>query len=136
MSNPVVGPAIPIPPPHGAQASAAAPSRGASFGELVAQRRASASASSGPPPGARVHGASIAPGTLGALGGQLLARVARGEHYVESLVRQSLSGRAFSNAELLAMQAQVYRCTQELDLVSRLVDRGTSTVRTVLTQNG
>ncbi len=55
---------------------------------------------------------------------------------MESVVRQGLSGRAFTPNDLLAMQAQVYRYTQELELVSKLVDRGTNTVKTVLQQGG
>jgi hypothetical protein len=52
------------------------------------------------------------------------------------VVRQGLAGRAYTPADLLAMQAQVYRYTQELELVSKLVERGTSTVKTILQQNG
>ncbi len=69
-------------------------------------------------------------------GRQLLSRVARGERYVENVIRQALSGRAFTPADLLALQAQVYRYTQELELVSKLVDRAGSSLRTILQQGG
>jgi hypothetical protein len=105
------------------------------FGDLVARHRssqpASASAAALPMAPAAPH-----PSVLGDVGRQLLARVARGERSVEAMVHQGLSGRAFTPADLLAMQAQVYRYAQELELVSKLVDRATSTVKTVLQQNG
>lgn len=156
MSNPRIGTAVPIRAPSAPGASAregAPPTGGSRFGELVtAARNGSPAAPTLPPPagGAAtahpVDGASAAPAPAPAhppaapglteLGRSLLARVARGERYVESVVRQGLHGRAFTNDELLVMQAQVYRYTQELELVSKFVERATSTVKTVLQQNG
>ena len=69
-------------------------------------------------------------------GRELVERVARGERSVERIVRQALSGRDFTPADLLALQAQMYRYTQEIELVSKVVDRGTSGLRTLLQQNG
>jgi hypothetical protein len=134
MTIRVSGPAVPIPPPRVPTASATAAPR---FGELVAQARAPRTA---PPPPSTPTGNASTPvtgaGALTEAGRQLLARVARGERYVENVVRQAVGGRAFTPADLLAMQAQVYRYTQELELVSKLVERGTSTVKTVLQQGG
>jgi hypothetical protein len=150
MGNPRVGPAVSIPTPP-VTPLPSTPASGSRFGELVAQLRtggaASPAASAVRPPGgsapltpAATPGTRIEPGAaqpLTELGRQLLARVARGERYMENVVRQGLSGgKTYTNEELLALQAQVYRYTQELELVSKLVDRGTSTVKTVLQQNG
>ncbi len=126
------GPAVPRTPP------ATQGSGSTRFGDLVATARAVAPAPRPAPPqiGTSTSGAPPRPFALGDIGRQLLARVGRGERAVESMVRQGLSGRAFTPADLLAMQAQVYRYGQEIELVSKLVERGTSTVKTLLQQNG
>jgi hypothetical protein len=67
---------------------------------------------------------------------RLLARVSQGERYIESVVHRAMHGAALSPADLLAMQARVYRYAQDLDLVSKLADRATSGIRTILQQNG
>lgn len=147
MTLRVTGPSVPIP---SLPSLTGTHSRGGSrFGELVAQMRAprsvpcsqpssqSLSVSSHPALGTRASSqVSPEPGALTEAGRQLLARVARGERYVENIVQQAVSGRAFTPADLLAIQAQVYRYTQELELVSKVVERGTSTVKTILQQNG
>jgi hypothetical protein len=51
---------------------------------------------------------------------------------VDRAVRAARAGRAFRPEELLALQAGVYRHSQELDLASKLVDKGTSSVRQLL----
>lgn len=139
-----VGPATPAPAPAPIRSPGGERS---SFGETLARVRAASSLPSSPSsPSSPLSASAVplahAPGQvalespLTAAGRQLLARVAHGERYVESVVRQALHGRAFTPADLLAMQAEVYRYTQELELVSKLVDRGTSTVRTIMQQNG
>lgn len=62
----------------------------------------------------------------------LLRRVAAGERYMDSVVRQGLNGRAFTNEELLAVQARIYRYTQETELVAKVVDKGTGALKTIL----
>lgn len=49
-----------------------------------------------------------------------------------SVVQRSPSAPALGTAELLAMQANIYRYTHELELAGRLVDRATQTVKTTL----
>src|SRR3712207_7385062 len=48
---------------------------------------------------------------------------------LEEIINLSMSGRNFSTSELLALQAGVYRFTQELELTSKVVEKGTSTTK-------
>jgi hypothetical protein len=56
----------------------------------------------------------------------------RGQRFVDRVVRQALAGRDFSPDELIAIQAGVYRYTQELELFSRLVEKVVSGMRETL----
>jgi hypothetical protein len=54
----------------------------------------------------------------------------------ESLMKSALSGRELGASGLLALQAGVYRYTESVDLAAKLVDRGSSSVKTVLQGQG
>jgi hypothetical protein len=58
--------------------------------------------------------------------------VQRGESLVRSAVGAARAGAAVGPAELIALQAGVYRYGEAVDLASRLVDRATTAVKTVL----
>lgn len=58
--------------------------------------------------------------------------ITRGQRMVDSVVRAARNGRVFSQEELLAIQAGVYRYTQELELASKLVDKASTAVKTTL----
>ena len=58
--------------------------------------------------------------------------ITRGGHLVDSVIRAARRGKTFSNEELLAVQAGVYRYTQELELASKLIDKASGAVRTTL----
>ncbi len=58
--------------------------------------------------------------------------IEHGRAFVDRAIRVARSGRTFSNEELIAVQAGVYRYTQELEIASKLVDKATSSVRTTL----
>jgi hypothetical protein len=60
-----------------------------------------------------------------------LARVERSERFVDRAVDRVSRGGDLSAAELLALQAQVYRASQQAELLSRAVDRVSETVREV-----
>jgi hypothetical protein len=65
----------------------------------------------------------------------LLAGLGREVHQGESLVRSAMgagAAGALDPADLLALQAGVYRYGQAVDLASRLVDRATTAVKTVI----
>jgi hypothetical protein len=142
MSIRVTNTPVSLPPPRPLSPDATPSSR---FGERLALLRETRTATPPTPSAAPTPTPAPAPRSIPAptplaplteAGRQLLSRVARGERYVENVVRQAVGGRAFTPADLLVMQAQVYRYTQELELVSKLVERGTGTVKTILQQNG
>lgn len=58
----------------------------------------------------------------------------RGEALVERAVRGA--GREISPAELIALQAGIYRYTEVVDLTSKLIDRAAQSVKTVTQSNG
>jgi hypothetical protein len=84
---------------------------------LQATRRASGDRDAGPLEGA-LRGA--------------VASIARGERLVEGVVQAARRGATFSNEQLIAIQAGVYRYTQELELAGKLVDKATGAVRQTL----
>jgi hypothetical protein len=67
---------------------------------------------------------------------QLLQSLGREIHRGESLTRSALGAaggaRAIGPGELIALQAGIYRYGEAVDLASRLIDRATSAVKTVL----
>ncbi|MCA9582117.1 MAG: hypothetical protein KC416_10020 [Myxococcales bacterium] len=77
-----------------------------------------------------------APPFVESLGDALRAssqRLNEGEVLMDRALRR---GRTLDHTELLALQAGIYRYSQELDLVSRLVDRGTQALRQTLQSQG
>ena len=53
----------------------------------------------------------------------LLERVVTSENRVDALLQAAAQGKTFSPAELLAMQASVFRYSQTVEIVSRVADR-------------
>jgi hypothetical protein len=51
---------------------------------------------------------------------------------LEKLIQASASGKQFSNAELLSLQASMYKYTLELDLTSKVVEKATSGIKDVV----
>jgi hypothetical protein len=51
---------------------------------------------------------------------------------VTAAIGTARGGREISPGELIALQAGVYRYGEAVDLASRLIDRATSSVKTVL----
>lgn len=60
---------------------------------------------------------------------RIMEDVMQGQNKLEEIINLSMSGRNFSTPELLALQAGVYRFTQELELTSKVVEKGTSTIK-------
>jgi len=57
---------------------------------------------------------------------------ARGEDATRAAIRASSAGRDLGAAELLALQSDVYRYSETIDLAAKLVDRAASAAKTVL----
>ena len=55
-----------------------------------------------------------------------------GENMTETAIRGAGGHGAMSPARLIALQAGIYRYSEAVDLVTKLVDRGTQAVRTTL----
>jgi hypothetical protein len=58
--------------------------------------------------------------------------VQQGESVVRDAIAAARSGRGFAPAELIALQAGVYRYSEAVDLAAKLVDRATSGLKTVV----
>jgi hypothetical protein len=63
---------------------------------------------------------------------QVLDRVSQAQNRMEEVLKLAESGKAFSPAELLSLQAHVYRASQELDLAGKVVEKATGGVKQVL----
>jgi hypothetical protein len=56
----------------------------------------------------------------------------KGQLNLEKLINSGMSGKNFSNSELLSLQASMYKYTQELDLTSKVVEKATSGLKDVV----
>ncbi|MBZ4410213.1 ATP-dependent helicase HrpB [Myxococcus faecalis] len=63
---------------------------------------------------------------------QVVERVGQAQKRLDHILGLAESGRDFSSAELLSLQAQVYRASQELDLAGKVVEKATGGVKQVL----
>jgi len=86
--------------------------------------------SSAAPDAARARGDPPAPfaRVLEAIGRE----ATRGEAAAREAIRATSAGRDLSAAELLALQSDVYRYSETIDLTAKLVDRATNAVKTVV----
>jgi len=60
---------------------------------------------------------------------KLLEGLVHGQDKMTKIMHMALSGRQFSPPELIAMQAGVYRFSQELELTSKVVEKATSGIK-------
>lgn len=60
---------------------------------------------------------------------RILQDVMQGQNKLSEIVNLALSGRNFTTPEMLALQAGVYRFSQELELTSKIVEKGTATIK-------
>jgi len=80
-------------------------------------------------PGCRVD--SAAPGRS-PQPNQVLDQVTAAQQRLEQVLKLAQSGKSFTPAELIALQANVYRASQELDLAGKVVEKATSGVKQIL----
>ncbi len=62
----------------------------------------------------------------------VIGELERGQVNMEKLIQAGASGKEFSNAELLSLQAGMYKYTQELDLTSKVVEKATTGLKDTL----
>lgn len=63
---------------------------------------------------------------------ELFGDIERGGGFMDNLMGAATSGKEFSNSELLALQAGMYKYTQELDLTSKVVEKATTGLKDTL----
>jgi hypothetical protein len=59
----------------------------------------------------------------------VLNQVVDGQNKLDEIIKMATSGKVYGNQELLAVQAAVYKFSQELDLTSKVVEKATSGVK-------
>jgi len=59
-------------------------------------------------------------------------QMARGQRHIDAAVRRARRGGGLPPEELLALQAGVYRNTQQLELASKLVEKATGAIKQTL----
>ena len=63
---------------------------------------------------------------------RIVTDIMSGQKKYGKVLELAMSGRNFSHSELLALQAGVYRFSQELELTSKVVEKGTSAIKQTL----
>jgi len=63
---------------------------------------------------------------------RIVEDVMQGQNKYGKILNLAMSGRQFSHSELLALQAGVYRFSQELELTSKVIEKGTSAIKQIL----
>lgn len=79
--------------------------------------------------------ASVQAGQTQQAGGpmmKMLGDLEHGQGMMDKLIQSGLSGRQFSNSELLSLQAGMYKYTQELELTGKVVEKATSGLKDTL----
>jgi hypothetical protein len=80
----------------------------------------------------RVDGTKATEASRTATAAKVLNQVTAAQARMEQVLKLAESGKAFSPAELLSLQAHVYRASQELDLAGKVVEKATGGVKQVL----
>jgi hypothetical protein len=73
-----------------------------------------------------------APSKSAATPTRLIDDVSRAQSRMDQVLALAESGRSFSPAELLSLQAQTYRASQEIDLAGKVVEKATGGLKQVL----
>lgn len=58
-----------------------------------------------------------------------VSRIDEGRRRLDEIIAQARSGKTFKPHELLALQAEVYRISEELSLVNKVVEEGAAGVK-------
>ncbi len=109
-------PVLPVGAPVSAPATAPAASPGKSFAALLESRTPLS------PAGAPVE--APVPRAL-----SIVSSVERAQARLDSVLAAARSGKTFTAAELIGLQAEAYRCAQTVDLATKLVEQGAQSVK-------
>ncbi len=63
---------------------------------------------------------------------KMMSDLEKGQGVLDKLISGGLSGKEFSSSELLALQAGMYKYTQELELTGKVVEKATSGLKDTL----
>ena len=63
---------------------------------------------------------------------KILSSLITGQDKMSKIIKLATSGRSFTPTELLAVQAGVYKFSQELELTSKVVEKATDGVKQTL----
>ena len=122
------GPAHPIAYPTGPVAGPAGSEPGAFRAALAAQPDVGAGGARSPAGPLRSSEARVVPRELT----DVITELRRDERRLERYVRRAMAGRDFELPELVAMQSLVFRYSQRVELLSKLVDRVTGALKQTL----
>lgn len=62
----------------------------------------------------------------------MFSELEKGQVHMDQLINMGMSGKDFSNGELLSLQAGMFKYTQELDLTSKVVEKATTGLKETL----
>ena len=60
---------------------------------------------------------------------EVVEQLVSGQDKMAGIMKMALSGKKFNSSELLAMQAGIYRFSQELEITSKVVEKATSGIK-------
>jgi hypothetical protein len=60
---------------------------------------------------------------------KLLSQVVEGQNKLDDIIKMATSGKTYGQQDLLAIQASVYKFSQELELTSKVVEKATSGIK-------
>lgn len=60
---------------------------------------------------------------------KLLGQVVEGQNKLDDIIKMATSGKTYGHQDLLAIQASVYKFSQEMELTSKVVEKATSGVK-------
>ena len=63
---------------------------------------------------------------------KLVDQVAAAQKRMEAVLELAQSGKSFTPAELISLQSQMYRASQELDLAGKVIEKATGGVKQIL----
>jgi len=135
----MTGPTSGVPPMGGAQQALSAPGAqqapkqgDSKFDAVLADKAGPTEPVRQPEPVRQVESVTKAEKPTVNLVTHVVHELEAGHLRLEKLIQASASGKQFSNAELLSLQASMYKYTLELDLTSKVVEKATSGIKDVV----